>query len=35
MDDQKPVYTREADKMIIHAPFVDSDKPVVYRMRLK
>ena len=33
--DQKPVYTREADKMIIHAPFVDSDKPVVYRMRLK
>ena len=33
--DQKPEFTREADRMIIHAPFVDSDKPVVYRMRLK
>ena len=32
--DEKPEYTREADKMIIHAPFVKSDKPVVYRMRL-
>ncbi len=32
--DEKPEFTREADKMIIHAPFVKSDKPVVYRLRL-
>lgn len=33
--EERPEYTREADKMIIHAPFVKSDKPVVYRIRIK
>ena len=28
-------FIREDDRMIIKAPFVKSDKPVVYRMRLK
>ncbi len=32
---ERPEYTREADRMVIHAPFVKSDMPVVYRMRLK
>ena len=31
---EKPEFTRDADKMTIHAPFVDSDKPVVYRLKL-
>ena len=33
--DEQPEFKRDADKMIIHAPFVRSDRPVVYRMRLK
>lgn len=33
--EEKPEFTREKDQLVIHAPFVDSDKPVVYRMRLK
>ena len=32
--EEKPVYTREKDQMIIHAPFVDSDMPVVYRIKI-
>lgn len=31
---EKPEFIRYADKMVIHAPFVDSSKPVVYRIRL-
>lgn len=33
--DEQPEFIREDDRMIIKAPFVKSDKPVVYRMRLK
>ena len=33
--DEKPEFTRDDDKMIIQAPFVDSDKPVVYKMTLR
>ncbi len=31
---EKPEFTRDANKMVIHAPFVDSDKPVVYHIKL-
>jgi alpha-L-fucosidase len=33
--DEKPEFTRDDDKMTINAPFVDSDKPVVYKMTLR
>ena len=33
--EEKPEFTRDKEKMVIHAPFVESDKPVVYRMRIK
>ena len=33
--DEPVTYERDADTMTIHAPFVQSDMPVVYRMKLK
>ena len=33
--DEPVTYERDADTMTIHAPFVKSDMPVVYRMKLK
>ena len=33
--DEEVTYTRDEDTMTIHAPFVKSDMPVVYRMKVK
>jgi alpha-L-fucosidase len=33
--DEKVTYERDQETMTIHAPFVKSEMPVVYRMKLK